>query len=105
MNSKDQRAFSPNADNLRATYLAELQALPARERMRLWVTLLITPRFGLLFADHEPNKRERPSIVRPAKPSEAAKSKIARRQSVDETPIMAWRDLIANLGTLTINEV
>jgi Transposase DDE domain len=59
----------------------------------------------LLFADHEPNKRERPSIVRPAEPSEAAKSKIARRQSVDGTPIMAWHDLIANLGTLTINEV
>ena len=59
----------------------------------------------LLFADHEPNKRERPSIVRPAETSEAAKRKIARRQSIDGTPIMAWRDLIANLGTLTINEV
>jgi hypothetical protein len=59
----------------------------------------------LLFADHEPNKRERSSIVRPAETSEAAKRKIARRQSVDGTPIMAWRDLIANLGTLTINEV
>jgi hypothetical protein len=59
----------------------------------------------LLFADHESEKRERPSIVRPAQPSKAAKSKIARRQSVDGTPIMAWRDLIANLGTLTINEV
>ena len=59
----------------------------------------------LLFADHEPNKRERPSIVRPAEPSEAARRKIARRQSMDGTPIMAWRDLIANLGTLTINEV
>jgi transposase len=59
----------------------------------------------LLFADHEPEKRERASIVRPAEPSEAAKRKIARRQSVDGTPIMAWHDLIANLGTLTINEV
>jgi hypothetical protein len=59
----------------------------------------------LLFADHEPNNRERSSIVRPAEPSQAAKSKIARRQSVDGTPIMAWHDLIANLGTLTLNEV
>jgi hypothetical protein len=59
----------------------------------------------LLFADHEPNNRERSSIVRPAEPSQAAKNKIARRQSVDGTPIMAWHDLIANLGTLTLNEV
>ena len=59
----------------------------------------------LLFADHEPNDRERSSIVRPAESSNAAKRKIARRQSVDGTPIMAWHDLIANLGTLTLNEV
>jgi hypothetical protein len=59
----------------------------------------------LLFADHEPNNRKRPSIVLTAEPSDAAKRKIARRQSVDGTPIMAWHDLIANLGTLTLNEV
>src|SRR5262249_24005324 len=59
----------------------------------------------LVFADHEQNKGDRPSIGRPAETSEAAKRKIARRQSIDGTPIMAWRDLIANLGTLTINEV
>ena len=59
----------------------------------------------LLFADHEPYNRKRPSIVRTAEPSDAAKRKIARRQSIDGTPIMAWHDLIANLGTLTINEV
>jgi transposase len=59
----------------------------------------------LLFADHEPEQRERASIVRPAEPSQAAKRKITRRQGVDGTPIMAWHDLIANLGTLTINEV
>jgi hypothetical protein len=59
----------------------------------------------LLFADHEPNNRERPSIVRPVEPSDAAKRKIARRQSADGTPIMAWHDLIANLGSLTLNEV
>jgi DDE family transposase len=59
----------------------------------------------LLFADHEPNNRERSSIVLPAEPSDAAKSKIARRKSADGTPIMAWHDLIANLGSLTLNEV
>jgi hypothetical protein len=59
----------------------------------------------LLFADHEPNNRERSSIVRPVTPSPAAKSKIARRQNLEGTPIMAWHDLIANLGTLTLNEV
>ena len=59
----------------------------------------------LLFADHEPEKRERQSIVLPAEPSQVAKCKVARRQSADGTPIMAWHDLIANLGTLTINQV
>jgi len=43
--------------------------------------------------------------VQRAEPSHAAKSKMARRQSVDGTPIMAWHDLIANLGTLTLNKV
>jgi hypothetical protein len=59
----------------------------------------------LLFADHESEKRERSSVVRRAEPSNAAKRKITRRQSGEGTPIMAWHDLIANLGTLTINEV
>jgi hypothetical protein len=59
----------------------------------------------LLFADHEPEKRQRSSIVRPAEPSQTAKRKIARRQSIDGMPIMAWHDLIDSLGTLTINEV
>jgi hypothetical protein len=59
----------------------------------------------LLFADHEPNNRERPSVVQKAELSNAAKRKIARRQSVDGTPIMAWHDLMANLGTLTLNKV
>jgi len=49
---------------------------------------------SLLFADHEPEQRERASIVRPAEPSQAAKRKITRRQSVDGTPIMAWHGLI-----------
>jgi len=59
----------------------------------------------ILFADHQPEARERASIVRPARPSAAAAAKIRKRQAVDGTPIMAWHDLMANLGTLTINEV
>jgi len=59
----------------------------------------------ILFADHQPQARERASIVRPARPSAAAAAKIKKRQTSDGTPIMAWHDLMANLGTLTINEV
>ena len=59
----------------------------------------------ILFADHQPEARERASIVRPAQPSPAAAAKIKKRQTSDGTPIMAWHDLMANLGTLTINEV
>jgi hypothetical protein len=59
----------------------------------------------ILFADHQPEARERASIVRPAQPSAAATAKIKKRQAVDGTPIMAWHDLMANLGTLTINDV
>jgi hypothetical protein len=32
----------------------------------------------------------------------AAKHKFARRQAGDGTPMMAWHDLIDNLGTLTL---
>ena len=59
----------------------------------------------ILFADHQPEARERASIVRPAEPSPAAIAKRIKRHGVDGTPIMAWHDLITNLGTLTTNEV
>ena len=59
----------------------------------------------ILFADHQPEARARASIVRPAEPSAAAVAKRTQRHGVDGTPIMAWHDLIANLATLTINEV
>ena len=59
----------------------------------------------ILFTDHQPKDRTRASIVKPATPSRAAQDKIARRHTSDGDPIMAWRDLIAHLGTLTINEV
>ena len=59
----------------------------------------------ILFADHEPKARTRKSIVAPAEPSPAALAKRTKRQTVDGTPVMAWRDLIANLGTFTLNDV
>jgi hypothetical protein len=59
----------------------------------------------MLFADHEPDQRTRASIVRPAEPSPAARAKRTQRAAADGTPVMAWRDLIANLGTLTLNDV
>ena len=59
----------------------------------------------ILFADHQPEARERASIVAPAQPFPAAVEKCTKRRAVDETPIMAWHDLIGQFGTLTINEV
>ena len=59
----------------------------------------------ILFTDHEPEARERASVVAPAGPSPAAIAKRTTRHTSDGAPIMAWHDLIANLGTLTINEV
>ena len=59
----------------------------------------------VLFADHQPEDRQRESIVRPAQASKAAQTKVAKRQTSDGLPIMAWHDLMAHLGTLTINEV
>ena len=59
----------------------------------------------ILFADHQPQARERASIVAQAQPSPAAIEKRTKRHAADGTPIMAWHDLIAQLGTLTINEV
>ena len=58
----------------------------------------------IMFTDHQPEERERASIVRPAQPSTAAQHKLARRRTSDGMPIMAWHDLMAHLGTLTINE-
>jgi len=57
----------------------------------------------ILFTDHEPQLRT--SIVAPAEPSPAAIAKRTKRHAVNGTPIMAWHDLITNLGTLTLNEV
>ena len=60
---------------------------------------------SILFADHQPEARTRASIVRPPEPSKAAEEKIARRCTSDGVPTMAWHDLMAHLGTLTINEI
>src|SRR4029077_1485185 len=59
----------------------------------------------ILFADHQPQARERTSIVTPAQPSPAAIEKRTKRETVDGTPIMPCHELIAQLATLTIIEL
>jgi hypothetical protein len=59
----------------------------------------------MLFADYEPEGRERPSIVAAAEPSAAAVQKRRRRKTSDGVTVMDWSDLIAHLATLTLNEV
>jgi len=59
----------------------------------------------MLFADHEPEARERASIVAAAEPSAAAVQKRRSRKTSDGLAVMDWSDLIAHLATLTLNEV
>jgi hypothetical protein len=59
----------------------------------------------MLFADHEPEGRERASIVAAAKPSAAALQKRRRRKTSDGLAVMDWSDLIAHMATLTLNKV
>ena len=59
----------------------------------------------ILFADHRPASASAPRSSRRHQPSPAAIEKRTKRHAADGTPIMAWHDLIAQLGTLTINEV
>jgi transposase len=59
----------------------------------------------MLFADHEPEGRERASIVAAAEPSTAAVQKRRSRKTSDGLAVMDWSDLIAHLATLTLNEV
>ena len=61
----------------------------------------------LLFDDHDPQaaERRRPSIVQPAQRSPAARHKAARKRTHDGLPVHSFRDLLAELGTLTANEM
>ena len=61
----------------------------------------------LLFDDHDPQAADdlRPSIVQPAQRSPAARDKAARKRTLDDLPVHSFRDLLAELGTLTANEM
>ena len=62
---------------------------------------------ALLFDDHDPQAADdlRPSIVQPAQRSPAARDKAARKRTHDDLPVHSFRDLLAELGTLTANEM
>ena len=61
----------------------------------------------LLFDDHDPQAADdlRPSIVQPAQRSPAARQKAARKRTHDDLPVHSFRDLLAELGTLSANEM
>ena len=59
----------------------------------------------MLFAEHIPEARERVSIVAPAEASQATIVKRNTRRTADGQAVLAWSDLMAHLGTLTLNEV
>jgi len=59
----------------------------------------------ILFADHDPQARERASVVAPPAPSPAVVRKRTRRRTDNGLAVMAYHDLMAHLGTLALNEV
>ncbi len=61
----------------------------------------------LLFRDddRETARKERPSPVAPAKVSSAAKKKAGRKRTRDGFPVHSMTTLLADLGTLTLNDV
>ena len=59
----------------------------------------------LLFDDHdrEAGEQQRPSVVRPAQRSPAARRKATSKRTVDDLPVHSFRSLMSELGTLTVN--
>ena len=59
----------------------------------------------LLFDDHDPAaaERQRPSVVRKARRSPAARAKAGSKRTTDDLPVHSFRTLLADLGTLTAN--
>jgi hypothetical protein len=62
---------------------------------------------SILFDDHDRRQAEcvRPSIVRPAPRSDAAKRKDQSKQTEDAYPVHSFQTLLADLGTLTRNRL
>ena len=59
----------------------------------------------MLFAEHAPEARTRQSVVTPAQPSPETSAKCMARKTADGLAVQAWPDLLAQLGTLTLNAV
>ena len=59
----------------------------------------------MLFAEHAPEARTRQSVVTPAEPSLETITKRITRKTADGQPVLSWPDLLAHLGTLTLNAV
>ncbi len=60
----------------------------------------------MLFEDHdrEAAREERNSPVEPARVSESARAKAAAKQTPAGLPVHSFRTLLADLGTLTLND-
>jgi transposase len=61
----------------------------------------------LLFEDHdkEAAKARRDSVVKPAQRSESADRKAGKKQNDDGLPVHSFRSLLADLATLTLNQI
>ncbi len=59
----------------------------------------------ILFHDHAPETAERDSIVSPARRSDAANDKAANKRTEDGWPVLGFRDLLDNLGTIARNRI
>lgn len=92
--------YHHNADRVRAHIFVCMLAYYVEWHMRK----ALAP---ILFDDHDLQgaKAQRSSIVSPAQPSEAAKSKASTKRSEDGLPVHSFRTLLSDLATLTMNQV
>ena len=59
----------------------------------------------LLFDDQDPNGAPRPSVVAPAKVSQAARKKAQSKRTPDGLPVHSFRTLLEDLATIVRNQV
>ena len=57
----------------------------------------------LLFDDHDPAEKQRPSVVAAAHRSPAVLTKAHRKRTADGLPVHSFRTLLTDMGTLTAN--
>ena len=88
----------PNAnDRVRAVFLC-LLAYYVEWHMRQRLA-------PLLFDDQDPNGAPRPSVVAPAKVSQAAQKKAQSKRTPDGLPVHSFRTLLEDLATIVRNQV